>query len=269
MARGTDDDGRIDGVGIHAALVVVVHRDERPVGHDARDADRAVRLVAARDQVLDRRGVEELHVRERDHLGEQRRREQRRVLDHHVGALVFEGDPELGEELVGRLAHDHRAEELAAEPGAAACGGGMFVSKLLKCRYTPSSSGWKVLRTRRDASLNDGDLKVGTGLGESVGRAQTTGAGADDDDVGLGVGVEVCEVATDHSTSDLGLADGLEAELLPLAVADGEVLTAVGVGLVDLAIANGDATLVGEGGGLNDFDSRGCHCVLLGYFGWD
>lgn len=146
---------------------------------------------------------------------------------------------------------------------------GCLLANCLNLAILPSSSGWKVLRTRRDASLNDGDLKVGTGLGESVGRAQTTGAGADDDDVGLGVGVEVREVATDHSTSDLGLADGLEAELLPLAVTDGEVLTAVGVGLVDLAIANGDATLVGKGGGLNDFDSRGCHYVLLGYFGWD
>ena len=57
MAGGRDDDGRVDGVGVHAGLVVVMHGDERPVGDDAGDAKGAVR-GAAGDEVFDGCGVE-------------------------------------------------------------------------------------------------------------------------------------------------------------------------------------------------------------------
>jgi len=52
-----DDDGRVDGVGVHAGLVVVVHGHEGPVGDDAGDADAAVAVLAG-DQVFDGGGVE-------------------------------------------------------------------------------------------------------------------------------------------------------------------------------------------------------------------
>jgi hypothetical protein len=61
------------------------------------------------------------------------------------------------------LADDHRREELAAEPRAAAGG---------------------------DALLDDGDLDRGV-LGQLVRAREARGAGADDDDVALGVVVEV------------------------------------------------------------------------------
>jgi hypothetical protein len=64
------------------------------------------------------------------------------------------------------LADDHRREELAAEPRAAAGG---------------------------DALLDDRDLDRGV-LGELVGAREARGAGADDDDVALGVVVEVLDV---------------------------------------------------------------------------
>ena len=44
-----------------------------------------------------------------------------RMLDDDVGALVLEGDTQLGQELVGRLAHHHGAEELSSEPGTTTC----------------------------------------------------------------------------------------------------------------------------------------------------
>lgn len=39
VAGRADDEGRVDGVGVHAGLVVVVHADEGPVGDYAGDAD--------------------------------------------------------------------------------------------------------------------------------------------------------------------------------------------------------------------------------------
>lgn len=57
VAGGGDDDGCVDGVGVHAGLVVVVHGDESPVGDNTGDADAAVRVFAG-DKVLDRGGVE-------------------------------------------------------------------------------------------------------------------------------------------------------------------------------------------------------------------
>lgn len=121
VARRADEHGRVDGRRVHAGLVVVVHGDQGPVGHDAGDADAARRrVVAARDEVLDRRRVEQLDVGERQHPGQQRRREEGRVLDDDVVLLHVIGHANLLEEGVGRLAHDHCAEELTAQPGTAA-----------------------------------------------------------------------------------------------------------------------------------------------------
>ena len=79
MPSRADDKRAIDGVGVHAGLVIVVHRDERPVRHHARDAH-GVRIGGCwggpRDEVFDCRGVEELDVGEREYLGQQRRREE-------------------------------------------------------------------------------------------------------------------------------------------------------------------------------------------------
>lgn len=71
MAGGGDDERGVDGVGVHAGLVVVVHGDEGPVGDDTGDADGAVGAVGAGDQVLDGGGVEELDVGEGEDLGEE------------------------------------------------------------------------------------------------------------------------------------------------------------------------------------------------------
>lgn len=114
-----------------------------------------------------------------------------------------------------------------------------------------SPIGWRdiaVIRTRRDASLNDSNLQVRTSLGEGIRSAKTARARTNDDDVGLGVGVKVVEVSTSHSTSDLRLPDAVESELLPLPF--GDLGASVGV---DLAIADRDTTLVREGSGLNNF----------------
>ena len=48
----------------------MVHGDKSPISHHARNPDVAV-LVLAGDEVLDRRCVEQLHVRELEHLGQQ------------------------------------------------------------------------------------------------------------------------------------------------------------------------------------------------------
>jgi hypothetical protein len=39
VARGRDHNGGIDGVGIHAGLVIVVHGDEGPVRDNTGNAD--------------------------------------------------------------------------------------------------------------------------------------------------------------------------------------------------------------------------------------
>ena len=91
------------------------------------------------------------------------------MLHNHVVALIFVRHAEVIQEGIGRLAHDHGAEELATEPCSTA---------------------------RRDTCLDDGDLEVGTLLRKLVSSAQTARAGTNDDDVGLGIGVEVGKVAT-------------------------------------------------------------------------
>lgn len=91
------------------------------------------------------------------------------MLHNHVVALIFVRHAEVIQEGIGRLAHDHGAEELATEPCST---------------------------SRRDTCLDDGNLEVGTFFCKLVSSAQTARACADNDDVGLGIGVEVGKVAT-------------------------------------------------------------------------
>lgn len=101
-----------------------------------------------------RRGERERGKRGADpeNLAEDRRREERRVLDDDHVALVLVRNVELVEEEVGRLADAHRAHKLAADPCAAA---------------------------GSDAGLDDRDLELGASLGEDVGGRQAGRAGAD------------------------------------------------------------------------------------------
>jgi hypothetical protein len=39
MAGSADHDGRVNGIGVHAALIVMMHGHERPIGDYACDAD--------------------------------------------------------------------------------------------------------------------------------------------------------------------------------------------------------------------------------------
>ena len=72
MACGGDGDGRVDGVRVHAGLVVVVHGDKGPVCYDAGDADGGgAGGEGPCDQVFDGCGVEELDVGEGEDLGEE------------------------------------------------------------------------------------------------------------------------------------------------------------------------------------------------------
>ena len=120
MAGRADDERCVDGVGVHAGLVVVVHADEGPVGDDAGNAKFLTCGGRTGDEVFDGCCVEELDVGEAEDLGEKSRGEESGVLDNDVGAFVFVGDAEIAKEDVARFAHHHGAEELAAEPGSSA-----------------------------------------------------------------------------------------------------------------------------------------------------
>lgn len=126
------------------------------------------------------------------------------MLHDHKVSFVFERNTDVSQESVGRLTHDHGAEELTAKPSA-----------------TP----W------RYRSLNDGNLEIRTSLAKHVGSTKTTRSSTDNDDVGLGVCVEILEVTTSHGTADLRLSDGSECEaLVPLL---GHFLEGLGLGTID------------------------------------
>ena len=241
MASGGNNQRGVDGVGVHARLVIVVHRHQSPVGHHARDPHIACALVRlAGDQVLDGRGIEQLHVRQQQHLGQDGAGEQGGVLNNHVVALVLKRHTEVGQEHVGRLAHHHGAEELSAEPGTSAGG---------------------------DTGLDDGDLEVRAQLAQGVGTAEAAGAGADDDDVRLGVRVEVGKVAAGHGARDGALADGGEAEGVPVVVLHhvGEVL-GQGAGSGDVGRLDNVllAIVADKGDGELFRDCGGSHFCCLG-----
>jgi hypothetical protein len=99
VSGGADDERCVDGVGIHAGLVVMVHRDQSPVGNHTCDAH-VVRPgnVTAGDKILDSSGVEELYVGELQHLGQDGGSEESGVLDDDKVAFVLEGNANLGQE---------------------------------------------------------------------------------------------------------------------------------------------------------------------------
>ena len=214
MARAGDDDLGVDGVGVHARLVVVVHGHQGPVGHDPGHSDLAV-VRWAGDQVLHTGGVEELDVGELEHLGAQLGDEERCVLDDNEVVFLLVLDAELPDELVGRLSQHHGREQLAAKEAATADG---------------------------HVGLDDGDLEVRSGPGEDVCCREAGRAGAHNDNVGLGVRVEVLEVSAGHGPRDLGLSDGLELERVPVVDGCG--------GLGDLGVCVGHVErLQGDWGG--------------------
>lgn len=192
VASRRNDHRGIDSVGIHARLVIVMHRNQSPVGDDASNLNpTGCRLPG--DQILHSRGVEQLYVREAQHFAEQRAREKRGVLDDHEArarAVILVRHTELAQESIGRLAHDHGAEKLATEPSST---------------------------TRGNTCLDNGDFQVRASLGENVGGGETTAARTDDHDVALGVFVQIGKVAPGHAAGDLALADRSEAEVGPVA----------------------------------------------------
>lgn len=85
MASSGDDDRCVDGVGIHAGLIIMVHGYERPVCDDTSDTKRAIGVLAG-DEVFDCGGVEEFDVREREDFGEESGCEE--CLDHSISVGV-------------------------------------------------------------------------------------------------------------------------------------------------------------------------------------
>ena len=74
VTGGGDDKRCIDGVRVHAGLVVVMHGDKGPVGHHTSNADssRVGRSWGGTgDEVLNGSGVEELDVGEGKDLGKE------------------------------------------------------------------------------------------------------------------------------------------------------------------------------------------------------
>lgn len=121
VASGGDHQRSVDGVGVHAGLVVVVHADQGPVGDHTGNADALWVVVGVRasDKVLNGGGIEELDVRELEDLRQKSGGEQSSVLDHNVvgvGVLLVR-DSEVLQEDLSRATHNHGGEELTTEPG--------------------------------------------------------------------------------------------------------------------------------------------------------
>ncbi len=99
MAGGADGEGGVDGVGVHAGLIIVVAGDEGPVCDDAGDAEGCWGIVVggggrgkgSGDEVFDGGGVEEFDVGEGEDFGEEGGGEEGGVFDDDVGAFVFVG----------------------------------------------------------------------------------------------------------------------------------------------------------------------------------
>lgn len=63
VARSGYNDGRVDGIWIHAALVVMVHGNESPIGDDTSNSNCAI-SIGTSYEVLNSRGIEEFDIRE-------------------------------------------------------------------------------------------------------------------------------------------------------------------------------------------------------------
>lgn len=245
MTGHRDNNIRVDGVGIHAALIIMMHAHKCPVRNHSRNPHLARLLILTRNQILHSRGIEQLDVRHLQNLAHDGAREQCGVLDNDIVTLVLERNADLLQEQVSRLAHDHGRKQLATEPGATA---------------------------GRDTCFQDGDFEVGTKRAQDIGAGEAGGACTDDGDVGLGVGVKVGEVAPGHGAGDGRLADGGEGEGVPV-VEEGSqaVLEAgrgrdIGLRVVDESglqgVAGQDGGLLGRGyRGGRHFDGLSCTVV--------
>jgi len=70
VAGSGDHDRCINGVGVHAGLVVMVHGNESPVCNDTSNAEVSVGILAC-DEVFDGGGIEEFDVGETEDFGEE------------------------------------------------------------------------------------------------------------------------------------------------------------------------------------------------------
>mmetsp|Transcript_10051 Transcript_10051/g.30314 ORF Transcript_10051/g.30314 Transcript_10051/m.30314 type:complete len:228 (+) Transcript_10051:293-976(+) len=148
VAAARDNHAGLDHIGVHARLCAMVQRHQRPVGHNAGNTLAASHgCIRTHNQVLSSRGIEQLDVRHRQHLGHQRRCHQRSMLHHHIITIILIRHLQLVQQLMRRLADDHSGEELAAQPGAAA---------------------------GRDALLNQGNLGVRTQLAKLIGTRKAS-----------------------------------------------------------------------------------------------
>lgn len=70
MTCGRDHNRSVDGIGVHATLVIVMHGDESPICDDASDTECTV-CVGAGDEIFNCGGIEELDVGERKDFREE------------------------------------------------------------------------------------------------------------------------------------------------------------------------------------------------------
>ena len=74
MASGGDKNWGIDGVGVHTRLIIMMHRDQGPVGDDTGNAH-SLRVSGGwgwtGDEILYSSGVEELDIGERENTREE------------------------------------------------------------------------------------------------------------------------------------------------------------------------------------------------------
>lgn len=132
MAGSRDNDGCVDGVGVHAGVVIVMEGDEGPVRCDllalpsklqgeqkslTNDTGNTNTILGRTcDEVLNTSGIKELDVGELEDLRKDSRGEKSGMLDNDIVAFIIVRYADLTEESISRLAHDHGRKELAAEP---------------------------------------------------------------------------------------------------------------------------------------------------------
>ena len=71
--------------------------------------------------------------------------------------------------------------------------------------------------TRRDGSLDDCNLQIGSCFGKDISGAETTASSANNNNVTFSVCIKILEVARSHGTHDLTLANWVKAEAIPFA----------------------------------------------------
>ena len=69
MTSGRNNDRGVDCVWVHARLVIVVHGNQGPIGHNTSDTESTIGVLSS-DEIFDSGGVEELDVGEGEDFGE-------------------------------------------------------------------------------------------------------------------------------------------------------------------------------------------------------